>query len=56
MFLKICWMRGESRRRSELRYFGMRCARVAFVRVVSNPPETRKVLVEMVQQARSQTE
>src|SRR6266849_9220629 len=35
---------------------GMRCARVAFLRVVSNPAETRKVLVEMVQQARSQAE
>src|SRR5882672_9207563 len=33
---------------------GMRGARVAFLRVVSNPAETRKVLVEMVQQARSQ--
>src|ERR1700674_1738268 len=35
---------------------GMRGARVAFLRVVSNPAETRKVLVEMVQQARSQGE
>jgi putative heme iron utilization protein len=35
---------------------GMRCARVAFLRVVSNPAENRKVLVEMVQQARSQAE
>ena len=35
---------------------GMRGARVAFLRVVSNPAETRKVLVEMVQQARSQAE
>jgi heme iron utilization protein len=33
---------------------GMRGARIAFLREVSNPPETRKVLVEMVQQARSQ--
>jgi len=35
---------------------GMRGARVAFLRVVSNPAETRKVLVEMVQQARSRAE
>ena len=35
---------------------GMRGARVAFLRVVSNPAETRKVLVEMVQPARSQGE
>ncbi len=35
---------------------GMRGARIAFLREVSNPAETRKVLVEMVQQARSQTE
>jgi putative heme iron utilization protein len=35
---------------------GMRCVRVAFLRVVSNPAETRKVLVDMVQQARSETE
>jgi len=35
---------------------GMRGARVAFLREVSNPAETRKVLVEMVQQARSQAE
>jgi len=35
---------------------GMRGARVAFLREVSNPGETRKVLVEMVQQARSQAE
>jgi len=35
---------------------GMRGARIAFLRVVSNPAETRKVLVEMVQQARSQAE
>ena len=33
---------------------GMRGARVAFLREASNPAETRKVLVEMVQQARSQ--
>jgi putative heme iron utilization protein len=32
----------------------MRGARIAFSREVSNPAETRKVLVEMVQQARSQ--
>jgi len=32
---------------------GMRGARIAFPREVSNPAETRKVLVEMVQQARS---
>ena len=35
---------------------GMRGVRVAFLRVVSNPAETRKVLVEMVQQARSRAE
>jgi hypothetical protein len=35
---------------------GMRGARVAFLRQVSNPMETRKVLVEMVQQARSHAE
>jgi putative heme iron utilization protein len=35
---------------------GMRGARLAFLRVVSSPAETRKVLVEMVQQARSQAE
>jgi heme iron utilization protein len=35
---------------------GMRGARIAFVREVSNPAETRKVLLEMVQQARSQAE
>jgi putative heme iron utilization protein len=35
---------------------GMRGARVAFMREVSDPAETRKVLVEMVQQARSQAE
>ncbi|MGB7847538.1 MAG: DUF2470 domain-containing protein, partial [Candidatus Acidiferrum sp.] len=33
---------------------GLRGARIAFLREVSNPAETRKVLVEMVQQARSQ--
>ena len=33
---------------------GMRGARIAFLREVRNPAETRKVLVEMVQQARSQ--
>src|SRR6202790_5707381 len=32
---------------------GMRGARIAFLREVSNPAEARKVLVEMVQQARS---
>jgi len=35
---------------------GMRGARIAFLREVSNPAETRKVLVEMAQQARSQAE
>ena len=35
---------------------GMRSARIAFLREVSNPAETRKVLVEMVRQARSQAE
>jgi heme iron utilization protein len=35
---------------------GMRGARIAFLREVSNPAETRKVLVEMVQQARSWAE
>jgi heme iron utilization protein len=35
---------------------GMRGARIAFSREVSNPAETRKVLVEMVRQARSRTE
>jgi putative heme iron utilization protein len=35
---------------------GMRGARIAFLQEVSNPAETRKVLVEMVQQARSQAE
>ncbi len=33
---------------------GMRGARIAFLREVTNAAETRKVLVEMVQQARSQ--
>ncbi len=32
---------------------GMRGVRIAFLREVSNPAEARKVLVEMVQQARS---
>src|ERR1700722_2423566 len=35
---------------------GMRGARIAFFREVSNPAETRRVLVEMVQQARSRAE
>jgi heme iron utilization protein len=35
---------------------GMRDARIAFLRAVSNPAESRKVLVEMVQQAGSQAE
>ena len=35
---------------------GMRGARIAFWREVSNPAETRKVLVEMVQHARSQAQ
>jgi putative heme iron utilization protein len=35
---------------------GMRGARIAFLREVSNPAETRKVLLEMVQRARSQAE
>ena len=35
---------------------GMRGARIAFPREVTNPADTRKVLVEMVQQARSQAE
>jgi hypothetical protein len=35
---------------------GMRGARIAFLQEVSNPAETRKVLIEMVQQARSQSE
>jgi putative heme iron utilization protein len=33
---------------------GIRGARIAFLREVSNPAETRKVLVEMVQKARSE--
>ena len=33
---------------------GMRGARIAFLQEVTNAAETRKVLVEMVQQARSQ--
>ncbi len=32
---------------------GMKGARVAFLREVTNPGEARKVLVEMVQKARS---
>jgi heme iron utilization protein len=32
---------------------GMKGARIAFMREVTSPPETRIVLVEMVQQARS---
>jgi putative heme iron utilization protein len=35
---------------------GLRGVRIAFLREVNNPAETRRVLVEMVQQARSQTE
>jgi hypothetical protein len=35
---------------------GMRGARIAFLQEVSNPAETRKVLVEMVRQARSRAE
>src|SRR5438309_841138 len=35
---------------------GIRGARIAFLREVNSPAETRKVLVEMVQQARSQAE
>ena len=35
---------------------GTRGARIAFLRAVNDPAETRKVLVEMVQQARSQAE
>jgi heme iron utilization protein len=35
---------------------GMRGARIAFLREVSNPAKTRKVLVEMVQQVRSLAE
>jgi heme iron utilization protein len=34
---------------------GIRGARIAFLREVSSSVETRKALVEMVQQARSQT-
>jgi heme oxygenase (biliverdin-IX-beta and delta-forming) len=34
--------------------YGMRGARIAFLREVSDPAETRKVLVEMVQRARSE--
>jgi len=33
---------------------GMRSARIALLREVNNPTEIRKVLIEMVQQARSQ--
>jgi heme iron utilization protein len=33
---------------------GVRGARIAFLREVRSPAETRKVLVEMVQEARSQ--
>jgi len=35
---------------------GLRGARIAFLREVNNPAESRRVLVEMVQQARSQAE
>jgi putative heme iron utilization protein len=35
---------------------GVRGGRIAFVREVSNPAETRNVLVEMVQQARQPDE
>jgi len=35
---------------------GLRGVRIAFLREVSNPAETRRVLVEMVQQARSRAE
>jgi heme iron utilization protein len=35
---------------------GMRGARIAFLRELSNPAETRKVLVEMVQRARAQAQ
>jgi hypothetical protein len=35
---------------------GMRGARIPFLREVTNPAESRKVLVEMVQQARAQAE
>jgi putative heme iron utilization protein len=34
---------------------GMRGARIAFLQEVKNPGETRKVFVDMLQQARSQT-
>jgi len=34
---------------------GVRGARIAFLREVSSPEETRKVLVEMVRQARQRT-
>src|SRR3984893_14937477 len=34
---------------------GMRGARIAFLQEVKNPEETRKVFVDMLQQARSQT-
>ena len=33
---------------------GTRGARIAFLREVTNPADTRKILVEMVRQARSQ--
>jgi putative heme iron utilization protein len=33
---------------------GMRGARIPFLNEVSNPAETRRILVEMVRQARSQ--
>jgi len=36
------------------RRFRIKGARIAFLREVSSPAETRKVLVEMVQQARSE--
>jgi putative heme iron utilization protein len=35
---------------------GVRGVRIAFLREVSNPAETRKALVEMLQQARPQAE
>ena len=35
---------------------GMRGTRIAFLREVTSPAETRKILVEMVQQARAQAE
>ena len=34
---------------------GMRGTRIPFLRECRNPAETRKVMVEMVQQARAQT-